>query len=252
MGHYKKHTAIHLPQSILEEIHQQDGLSAALMSNLSLLKLNPFAGQEAKHRGSSKKTRSLNRKETRKKGRIEQKQKKAHYFTTGRKRRPDDEVPEDSESPQRKRARTGDSVEGGNFQVRVEKNRKETQSKPTKEQESPAHKKKPTKDDRHSEEKKKKSEKDTRSVPPLKGQIEEEEDAYITYLEKKLGYTRGESKRKQDSIEEDGLDGEPRYYPTPLQKLTSRFNRSFKMGRFFQNGAPQRDTLALSFNCRLG
>ncbi|KXN88612.1 Suppressor of glycerol defect protein 1 [Leucoagaricus sp. SymC.cos] len=45
---------------------------------------------------------------------------------------------------------------------------------------------------------------DTVAAPPPRSRFEEEEDAYIAYLEKKLGY--GVGKQKKSSFEEDGLD----------------------------------------------
>ena len=55
--------------------------------------------------------------------------------------------------------------------------------------------------------------------PPL-SRVEEEEDAYIVYLEKKLGYGKGKKRMKKALLGEDGLDGKSIIYSRPL---TDRF-----------------------------
>ena len=46
--------------------------------------------------------------------------------------------------------------------------------------------------------------------------VDEEEDAYIIYLEKKLGYGKGKKRTKKALLEEDGLDGKSIMYCRPL------------------------------------
>jgi len=47
--------------------------------------------------------------------------------------------------------------------------------------------------------------------PPL-SRVEEEENVYISYLEKKLGYEKGKYRTKKTLLEKDGLDGKSVIY----------------------------------------
>ena len=53
---------------------------------------------------------------------------------------------------------------------------------------------------------------------------EEEEDAYIVYLEKKLGWSKGGSRTNKygKGLEDDGLDGACFVFLTPLHALTPK------------------------------
>ena len=54
--------------------------------------------------------------------------------------------------------------------------------------------------------------------PPL-SRAEEEENAYISYLEKKLGYEKRKHRTKKTLLEQDGLDGKPAIYRGSLTWL---------------------------------
>jgi nucleolar MIF4G domain-containing protein 1 len=154
--------------------------------------------------------RSSRRKEARKQGRSEQKQKKAQFFSARKRQAEDDEPPE---SPQRKRARTSDMPrgsqdletrpinpqKGSQQKINALDNRKNERTPPTI----------PQKNGGTSE--KIKGERIRALVPP-RGQVEEKEDAYISLLEKKLGYTKT-SRKKKNVLENDGLDGDYGFIP---------------------------------------
>jgi len=54
--------------------------------------------------------------------------------------------------------------------------------------------------------------------PPL-SRAEEEENAYISYLEKKLGYEKRKYRTKKTLLEKDGLDGKSVIYRGSLTWL---------------------------------
>jgi nucleolar MIF4G domain-containing protein 1 len=140
----------------------------------------------------------LSRKETRKQGRIGQKQRKAEFFSatpsSNKHRAQDDHV----ESPKRKKAKlesatilTGDyfpSIKQVNSPGKSSQSTLAVSTKlPTKPTSKPANG----------------SSLIPKSLPP--SQKEKDEDAYIAYLESKLGYGPGSKKKKKS--EDDGLDG---------------------------------------------
>ena len=150
-------------------------------------------------------SRLPSRKEARKLERIAQKQRKAAHFSqasNGRKRPADGEH---FQSPQRKRSRLDDSTSGS-------RSRQASASTPIQNYEKvpvpSSSGSKPS--SKHSGPLKKKASKTEReekapSIPVAKSAVEEEEDAYIAYLEGKLGMGKG--KKKAKAFEEDGLDG---------------------------------------------
>jgi nucleolar MIF4G domain-containing protein 1 len=164
------------------------------------------SGHDEHNKGSSTKkfrVRGLSRKEARKQGRSEQKQKRAQFFSTRKRQAEDDELPE---SPQRKRARTNDMPRGGqNLETQAVSPPKGSQQKIN--EHSP--RAMPKKDSGAME---KRKEKNIRAIVPPRSQAEEREEAYISLLEKKLGYTRT-SRKKKNVLENDGLDGEYVFVP---------------------------------------
>lgn len=166
---------------------------------------DPAAGHEGHRQNKSRKprVRSLSRKEARKQERAEQKHKKAQFFSSGRKRRADDEDP--LESPQRKKTRTDGGVKPGQLEDRTVKTPTGTEGQSKRE--GKGKKDERIKDSVEKGKERAKSKEKSRPAPPPRSRIEEEEDAYIAYLEKKLGYTQGKPKKRQNSIEADGLDG---------------------------------------------
>lgn len=152
------------------------------------------------------------RKEARKQGRVEQKQKKAQFFSTGKRR--SGEVDEPAlESQPRKKARVGEG--DGSSSNNGMRDQSSTSLKDVKASSSSAQMRNVDKGmDRSKLDKRerkvaevKEKEKNTVVVVPPRGRVEEEEDAYIAYLEKRLGYSK-QKQKKQSSLEEDGLDGE--------------------------------------------
>ena len=74
------------------------------------------------------------------------------------------------------------------------------------------------------------------STVKLKPPKEDKEDAYIAYLESKLGIDKGGKKKgKKVAVEEDGLDGTFQCFPYPnlTFKRVVRF-RSHDLGRFIR------------------
>lgn len=136
----------------------------------------------------------------RKQGRVEQKQKKAQYFSTGKKRHADEvegDEPNGTLLPKKKARISKDDGaphqnQSGPKSAGVNSTGN-TSMAPT----APLERGK----GREAKEKKK----FVPVVAPPRSRVEEEEDAYIVHLEKKLGY--GKQRHKESSLEEDGLDG---------------------------------------------
>ncbi|PPQ83942.1 hypothetical protein CVT26_008765 [Gymnopilus dilepis] len=176
----KKPSGPKLPQSLQEQIEQANDASRPRNSRLP------------------------SRKEARKLERIAQKQRKAAHFSqasNGRKRPADGEH---VQSPQRKRTRLDDSTSGS-------RSRQASATTPIQNYDkvpvpSPSGSRSSAK---RSEPLKKKATNTERaekapSIPVAQSAVEEEEDAYIAYLEGKLGMGKG--KKKAKAFEEDGLD----------------------------------------------
>ncbi|KAJ3570486.1 hypothetical protein NP233_g4365 [Leucocoprinus birnbaumii] len=158
---------------------------------------------------TAKKSRkqSLSRKEARKQGRTDQKQKKAQFFSVSRKRRVQDEAHD--ESPPQKRSRTEKTTSEVNSHAKLESTFNNTTShghaKSRDENSDKGTEHKRTQQSQSATDRKGKGKEKIVSVAPPRSRVEEEEDAYITYLEKRLGYGKGKQK-KSSSLEEDGLD----------------------------------------------
>lgn len=196
MAPYHKRSTTRLPQSLLEDIRENEGQDH---------------GNGPRSKNSRK--RGLSRKEMRKQGRAEQKQRKATFFSASRKRGVEDGEPRDG-SPPRKRARaddvasgrksrdkfvpmSGDMLSHGDIKTQQDGVAKVAVTKSSKQGQNGKNNK--------VEEKGKGKEKVITVAPP-RSRVEEEEDTYIAYLENKLGYGIGRQKKKKSSLEEDGLD----------------------------------------------
>ncbi|KAG2017925.1 MIF4G/MA4 domain-containing protein [Coprinopsis cinerea AmutBmut pab1-1] len=172
-----KKTGIRLPESLQDQINERE------------------SDDRHYHRGVGR-NKNLSRKELRKQERASKKQKRAEYFSHSRPsvqeahpgKRP---AEESAESPIRKRPRKDNALdEKLSTEVVAENPVQPSNEKQSKGSSSSSHKpaKKPV------------------SVPPKpKSQIEENEDRYIRFLEKQLGYSKGKPKKKS-ADEDDGLD----------------------------------------------
>ncbi|KAH0585267.1 hypothetical protein H2248_008510 [Termitomyces sp. 'cryptogamus'] len=125
----------------------------------------------------------ISRKEARKEQRRNRKKSKSQYFSAGNANKRNAEQEEHDESPQRKKAKLGqhDVV---------------PKPKPTPETKSPKVKKLAEKVTPKSV--------TPRTLPRIPDQRRDDDDAYIAYLEAKLGYAKGVKRKKL--VEDDGLD----------------------------------------------
>ncbi|KAH7913556.1 hypothetical protein BJ138DRAFT_1081255 [Hygrophoropsis aurantiaca] len=174
-----KQQPITLPKTLLDQLNENSGQPSS----------------RAGRRGYS----HINRKEERKQERVDRKKRKAEHYATSinqKKRKPEDD--EHMHSPKSKKRKTQQSRSN-----------------------APGHPKSPAKHDTNAPVKS-----DAKAPLPIKpkgkittlaklaskktpsisrSRLEEEEDAYIAYLEAKLGYT-GRGKQKQANRHDDGLD----------------------------------------------
>lgn len=155
-------------------------------------------GQGTPSRSKGKKTPS-SRKDARKRERLDRKKRKADHFSAS-KRKTEEEHVDVPGSKRRKTVHFADEVRRSNPPLSKESHEAWARGPP---ELSNARKPKPTALEKlisHS----------TRKAPGFASRIprtreEAEEDAYITYLEAKLGYSSGNKRKKGD--EDDGLDG---------------------------------------------
>ena len=204
-----------LPQSLLEEISGQAGAYECTLDSLSLIEAVDRADDS--HRRRQKGGRQLSRKEARKQEREGRKQRKTQsYASYGApkpppfKRAADHEHPD---SPQRKKAKLSQPVSNATVShVSVKSNKT---AKPVKapgaprsvpDRETPLERA-----SRRAEStlKTAKAKSIASAVPVvLRSHQEEEDDAYIAYLESKLGYRKGGQRTtKYGKGGDDGLDG---------------------------------------------
>ncbi|KAG6900792.1 hypothetical protein C0993_000111 [Termitomyces sp. T159_Od127] len=175
-----KSSTTRLPQTLREEL---EGVSGAYINQQKVgMEHNPISGND--HPRTKNPCRpKVSRREARKEQRQSRKKNKAKYFSANayNKRHAEEEH---HESPQRKKAKL-DQPDN-----------------------APKHGPKPTSESKAFKVKDKSVEKVHKPVAPrIQGLRKHEDDAYITYLEAKLGYTKG-AKRKKPA-EDDGLDGKP-------------------------------------------
>ncbi|KAI0264458.1 hypothetical protein BC834DRAFT_924661 [Gloeopeniophorella convolvens] len=176
-------TGIRLPQTLLDQLNDtSDTVSRSRQ------------GRGGPHRPK------LTRKEARKQGRTEKKQRKADFFTSvnaNEKRASDAPHPE---SPPSKKAKLAEPARSRNAELQGSKN----SAKPSSSKDSS---KKPKDALRKTS-----SKALERSIPiPLRSRQEEDEDRYIAYLESKLGSGKRTKKGTVDyskDFDEDGLGGE--------------------------------------------
>ncbi|KAK7050892.1 suppressor of glycerol defect [Paramarasmius palmivorus] len=179
-----KTSTTRLPQSLLEQIEQSNG-------------------SENLHQRRSSKKQQLSRKEARKQDRASKKLKKAEYFSASVKRPAESEH---DQLPQRKRVKLdGGADVYGNTQPKASTSKAALI-------EAPPPKKKPSSSARDNVPKPQKSQETPLaklasnsglSATAARTQKEKEEDAYITYLESKLGYGKSKGKKARH---DDGLD----------------------------------------------
>lgn len=176
----KKSSTTRLPQTLREEL---EGVSGAYTNRQVVCKDHqPISGNDHP-RTKYPSRRKVSRKEARKEQRQNRKKTKAEYFSgnSGNKRHAGQE--EHHESPQRKKAKLDQSdVPPKHPKLTTEAKALKVKDKPVKKVFQPV-------------------------ISQIPDPRRHEDDAYITYLETKLGYTKG-AKRKKPA-EDDGIDGKP-------------------------------------------
>ncbi|KAG6856902.1 hypothetical protein H0H87_012483 [Tephrocybe sp. NHM501043] len=186
----QKTSTTRLPQSLQEEL---DEVSGGRTYSLYSLGNNTISGNDHP-RTKSKFRPKITRKEARKEERLNRKKHKAEYFSAGQvhnKRRAEEDH---EQSPQRKKAKRDQPNVAVTLAPSLKHKSPKAVAKPTIDA-----KPLPTKKTTALEKLATKS-----SAPRIPDRKADEEDAYISYLEAKLGYTKGE-KRKKPS-DDDGLD----------------------------------------------
>ena len=173
MTSQKKSSTTKLPQSLIEQIKVSE-----CRSDLDLVSLFLTLGL-ASHEQHLRRIHPGSRKEARKRERTLRKQKKAQYFSytnadKSLKRSADEEH---VECPKTKKSKA-DHISEERLPVTSKEKRPKVPVKPLK----------------------------APTLPKVRSKVEENEDAYITYLESKLGLRKAERINKKGS-ENDGLDG---------------------------------------------
>ncbi|TFK33233.1 hypothetical protein BDQ12DRAFT_691462 [Crucibulum laeve] len=185
----KKTSTTRLPQALREELGETASND------------HPHARHRSHHQ--------LSRKEARKEQRSTQKQKKAAFFSQNPKKRFAED--EHAESPQRKKTRH-EEVPAGKPILRpsVAVNPSNPPKLPKAEISSRGSTVSAMPKSAKTSTKPTVLEKLVRGsssrLPPSRSQKEEEDDTYIAYLESKLGYSKGDKKKKKSEADEDGLD----------------------------------------------
>ena len=195
----KKHQGPSLPKSILEHIDRQDASGVCAIQS-KLLSRRLFS-QGNRHRNKGKNSH-VSRKDARKQERLDRKKRRADQFSTRavavKRPRIEEEHVNVPDVKRRKTVHFADQVKDP------------TPPQKTRSPESPdAHKLKSTSKSKPTALERLASQ-STREAPKVASRIsrtreEAEEDAYIAYLEAKLGYSRGNGRRQGD--EADGLGG---------------------------------------------
>lgn len=198
MSTKKGHQGPSLPKSILEHI-DSSGVCTPSFVHTRLTR-----GQGNSHRNKGKNTH-LSRKDTRKQERLDRKKRRADHFSTRAvavKRKTEEEHVDVPDSKRRKTVHFADEV----------KNSSPLETHKTRPRRPPERSDSRTLTETESKltALEKLVSKSTRKAPKVASRIprtreEAEEDAYIAYLEAKLGYSN-EAKRKKGD-EADGLDG---------------------------------------------
>lgn len=161
-------------------------------------------GQGNSHRSKGKGTH-LSRKDARKQERLDHKKRRADHFSTRTvavKRKTEEEHVDVPDSKRRKTVHFADEVKSSSppktRKTRPRGSPERSDSRPSTKTES-----KPTALEKLASKSTRKAPKVASSIPRTRE--ESEEDAYIAYLEARLGYSNGTKRKKGD--EADGLDG---------------------------------------------
>ncbi|KAG6853988.1 hypothetical protein C0991_011851 [Blastosporella zonata] len=206
----QKTSTTRLPQALREEI---DGGSGAQTCKLS--------GLAAKYTPRPK----ISRKEARKEERQNRKKHKAEYFSSGanNKRRAEEDL---EESPRRKKAKHDQP----NVALEPKRDPLKAVAKPTPDPERQRIIKKTPLEKLATKK---------LQAPRIPDRKADEDDAYISYLEAKLGYSKG-SKRKK-SAEEDGLDDLLDFADTLVDPLGQNYDETMDDGVGEQLSAEEED-----------
>ncbi|KAJ3819076.1 hypothetical protein F5880DRAFT_1625766 [Lentinula raphanica] len=166
-------TTTQLPSSLLEQIQESNGHSTHNVNNRS--------------------KKSTSRKASRKQSRAERKQRKAEYFSSTNLKRP---ANTDDVYPPAKKARLNPTTPA------LPVSSQATFTSQGKTNASGQKKSKVVKIMKDSKGSHRPSRGASLKVPPMRTQQERNEDAYIEYLEAKLGYSKGKSKRFDDGLDD--------------------------------------------------
>lgn len=171
----------------------------------------------------------VSRKEARKQGRGEKKQRRADYFATTAKRTAEHEH---EESPKRKRARLSEDAEG--LRPSVQPAKVESQQRHQKPAVKPPQTNETQRADKRAganpptalQKLAHRTDHKRATVKLPRTKQEDGEDAYIAYLESKLGWTKAGSRTSQygRGLEDDGLDG-AYLRVCPVRLVLTRFAR---------------------------
>lgn len=228
----KKTSTTRLPQSLQQQLDE-----AASTSTSGLFSMHPYPFGFTQNHSAYNHSRDRNgrksrfapasRKDTRKQERLARKQNKAVFFSNShtsnaRKRGAEEEL---VESPQRKKLKLHKSNTANIPKVAKSPPAQVVQDiSPTTAPETAAATKGPALQSF------KKKSSIVKLKPPLN---EDKEDAYIAYLESKLGMDKGGKKKGKKVAEEDGLDGTLQCFSIPYFDLErSYWSRSHGLGGF--------------------
>lgn len=212
----RTHTGPSLPQSLLEELNGETGKQMSWNTRANTELNIELTGSAHKHKRKGGQ-RKLPRKEARKLERESRKQRKAEYFSaahtaklqTNGKRHAD---ADHAESPQRKKLKVEAAPPASSRLAPSVLPQKETRKGDESKGKAKKAKAK-TALEKLSEQsgapKATKAKSKTLPAPTLRTPKDEEEDAYIAYLERKLGWTKGGKRTAKygKGEEDDGLDG---------------------------------------------
>lgn len=176
----KKSSTTRLPQSLIEQIKSSERGSD---SDLILFYFSKLTLGSASHEHHPRRIHRGSRKEARKRDRTLTKQKKAQYFkhTSANRNLKRGADEEHAECPQTKKPKVGQISEERLPPKPKQISKEKRPEVPVKSLKAP-------------------------TLPKVRTKVAEDEDAYITYLESKLGLRKAERINKKGS-ENDGLDG---------------------------------------------
>lgn len=205
MSTKKRNRGPSLPKSILEHIDRHDASGVCTKSFIHMPLIRNQVGQGHPHRNKGKNIH-LSRKDARKQERLDRKKRRADHLSTTAvdlKRKAEEEYADVPYSKRRKTDRFADEVKSSSPpQIH--------NTRPPRGPSEPSDSSTSTKTKSKFTALEKLASKSTPKAPKVASRVlrtreEAEEDAYIAYLEAKLGYSNGAKRRKGDEV--DGLAG---------------------------------------------